>query len=88
MLGWEAVNEVVAGEAFYRRRHPGVTFKKVALTNQFFNSGANEKASLNAVELLDQRDLAQLLSEHRVTMLEVERLLYNEWNHAEADAIS
>lgn len=86
LLGWDAVNEVVAGEAFYRRRHPGVTFKKVGLTNQFFNSGAHEKASLNAVELLDQSHLANLLTEHRVTLLDVERLLYNEWSHAEAEA--
>jgi SNF2-related domain/Helicase conserved C-terminal domain/Restriction endonuclease len=80
LLGWDAVNEVVAGEAFYRRKHPGVAFKKVGLTNQFFNSGAHEKASLNAVELLDQSHLAQLLAEHRVTMIDVERLLYNQWD--------
>lgn len=79
LLSWDAVNEVVAGEAFYRRRHPGVTFKKVGLTNQFFNSGAHEKATLNDVELLDQSHLAQFLSEHRVTMLDVERLLYQDW---------
>lgn len=88
LLGWDAVNEVVAGEAFYRRRHPGVTFKKVGLTNQYFNSGAHEKAALNAVELLDQNHLAQLLKDYQVTMLDVERLLYNEWSHAEAEAVS
>lgn len=86
LLGWDAVNEVVAGEAFYRRRHPGVAFKKVGLTNQFFNGGAHEKASLNAVELLDQSHLAKLLAEHRVTMLDVERLLYTEWAQVEASA--
>ncbi|WP_231851207.1 SNF2-related protein [Serpentinimonas maccroryi] len=79
LLSWDAVNEVVAGEAFYRRRHPGVTFKKVGLTNQFFNSGAHEKATLNDVELLDQSHLAQLLAKHSVTMLDVERLLYHDW---------
>lgn len=87
LLGWEAVNEVVAGEAFYRRRHPGVTFKKVGLTNQFFNSGAHEKASLNAVELLDQSHLAQMLAEHRVTLLDVERLLYIKLNDFEAQVV-
>lgn len=86
LLGWDAVSEVVAGEAIYRRRHPGVTFKKIALTNQYFNSGAHEKALLNDVDLLDQRHLSQLLMDHRVTMLEVERLLYNEWSHAESEA--
>jgi len=39
---------------------------------------------MNAVELLDQSHLAQLLTEHRVTMLEVERLLYNDWSHTQA----
>jgi len=77
---------VVAGEAFYRRRHPGVTFKKVGLTNQFFNSGAHEKARLNEVELLDQSQLAKLLAEHSVTMLDVERVLYNDWSHLAAEA--
>jgi hypothetical protein len=83
LLGWDAVNEIVAGEAFYRRRHPDVSFKKVGLTNQFFNPGAHEKASLNSVELLEQTHLAKMLTEHRVTMLDVERLLYNDWNQWE-----
>jgi hypothetical protein len=87
LLGWDAVNEVVAGEAFYRRRHPGVTFKKVGLTNQFFNIGAHEKAALNAVELLDQRHLAQMLAEYRVTLLDVERLLYIKLNDAEVGLV-
>jgi hypothetical protein len=83
LLSWDAVKEVVAGEAFYRRRHPEVNFKKVGLTNQFFNSGAHEKAYLNEVELLDQSHLGQMLAENHVTILEVERLLYKEWGHFE-----
>ena len=86
LVGWDAVNEVVAGEAFYLKRHPGVTFKKVALTNQFFNAGAHERASLNQVELLDQNHLGQLLSEHTVTLLELERLLYSDWAQTEEPA--
>ncbi|SIT39489.1 SNF2-related protein [Paraburkholderia piptadeniae] len=85
-LGWEAVKEVVAGEAFYRRRHPGVTFEKVCITNQFFNRQAQENATLNAVELLDQKHLADLLSRHTVTMLEVERMLFAEWQTTESAA--
>lgn len=83
LLSWDVVTEVVSGEAFYRRRHPGVTFKKVGLTNQFFNSGAHERASLNDVELMDQSHLAQLLLKHRVTILDVERFLYQEWSETE-----
>jgi len=82
-LGWEAVKDVVTGEAFYRRRHPGVEFAKVCITNQFFNRQARENAALNDVELLDQTNLAAMLTEHAVTMLEVERILFTEWQHAD-----
>ena len=83
-LSWDAVKEVVAGEAFYRRRHPNVTFKKVCLTNQFFNSAAHESAVLNGVELMDQRHLENLLREHPVTIFEIERFLYTELANAES----
>lgn len=79
-LGWDAVKEVVAGEAFYKRRHPEVAFEKVCITNQSFNSHAVENAALNGVELLDQARLATLLESHTVTMLEVERMLYSAWD--------
>lgn len=78
-LGWDAVKEVVAGEAFYKRRHFEVQFQKVCITNQFFNSHAIENAALNGVKLLDQTDLAAMLNAHTVTMLEIERMLYVTW---------
>lgn len=78
-LNWDAVKEVVTGEAFYRRRHPPVNFRKICITNQFFNRQAQENAALNSVELLDQTHVAQLLELHSVTMLEVEKMLYAEW---------
>ncbi|VVD65088.1 putative endonuclease [Pandoraea iniqua] len=78
-LGWDAVKEVVAGEAFYRRRHPNVSFEKVCVTNQFFNAQARENADLNSVGLLDQTHLGDLLQLHEITMLEVERMLFSEW---------
>lgn len=78
-LGWDAVKEVVAGEAFYRRRHPNIKFEKVCVTNQFFNRQAQENAALNGVKLLDQRDIGILLAKYPVTMLEVERMLYTDW---------
>lgn len=77
-LGWEAVKDVVGGEAFYRRRHPNVDFKKVVLTNQYLNASAIEQAELNQVNLLDRTQLAELLENFRVTMLDVERMLYIE----------
>lgn len=83
-LSWEAVKDVVTGEAFYKRRHPGIVFEKVCLTNQFFNPQARENASLNSVELLDQVQLTALLQQHTVTMLEVEKMLYADWQHPDA----
>jgi superfamily II DNA or RNA helicase len=81
-LGWEAVKDVVAGEAFYRRRHPGIQFTKVGVTNQFFNAQAHEQARLNKVELVDQVRLNELLDRYSVTMMDVERLLYAEWDNS------
>lgn len=76
----EAVKDVVTGEAFYRRRHPGVVFDKVCITNQYFDKQTHENAMLNGVELLTQTHLAELLTTYGVTMLEVERMLFAEWS--------
>ena len=81
-LGWEAVKDVVTGEAFYKRRHPAIEFSKVCLTNQFFNHQAHENATLNSVELLDQSHLKDLLERYPVTLLEVERILYSDWGES------
>jgi hypothetical protein len=78
-LGWETVKDVVGGEAYYRQRHPNVEFEKVGLTNQFFNDHAHEHARLNNVTLLEQTQLEALLRDHPVTMLEIERMLYADW---------
>lgn len=85
-LGWETVKDVVGGEAFYRRKHPNIDFKKVGVTNQFFNAQAYEQAELNDVELIDQDRLGQLLDRHHVTMMDLERLLYAEWGE-NSDAV-
>jgi len=78
-LSWDAVKDVVTGEAVYRRRHPGVEFQRACVTNQGFNDTAMMHAELNGVELYSQERLAKLLREHPVTMADVERLLYREW---------
>ncbi|MBY4596397.1 SNF2-related protein [Ottowia caeni] len=83
-LNWDAVKEVVAGEAFYKRKHPGVVFKKVGLTSQSFNLQAHDNARLNDVMLLERPNLADMLNEHHVTMLDVERILYTDWASTEA----
>jgi type II secretory pathway component PulJ len=56
-----------------------VDFTKVCVTNQFSNRQTQENAELNMVELIDQRDLGTLLERFEVTLLEVEKLLFSEW---------
>lgn len=74
-LGWDAVKEVVGGEAFYQRRHPNITFRKVCITNQRFNRQAKDQAELNSVELIDCDGLSALLNHHPVTVFDAERVL-------------
>lgn len=73
-LSWDAVKEVVAGEAFYRKIHPGVEFSKICITNSYFNSAAQARAEPNSVKLLDRSDITGLLSEFPVTMLDIEKI--------------
>ena len=74
-LGWEAIKDVVTGEAKYKFEHPGVIFTKVAVTNQFFNDNAHFHAELNKVRLVDQTALAELLDTHCVVRGEIEAML-------------
>ena len=74
-MGWEAIKDVVTGEARYKFEHPGVVFTKVAVTNQFFNDNARFHADLNKVRLVDQADLAKLLDTHCVVRGDIEALL-------------
>ena len=53
------------------------------MTNQFFNRQAKENAELNLVKLLDQSALAVMLEKYEVTMLEVERILFAEWQQSD-----
>ena len=39
-VGWDAIKEVAAGAARYQARFAGTRFRKVAVTNQNFTSGA------------------------------------------------
>lgn len=78
-LNWDAVKEVVAGAAFYERRHPDVEFSRVCLTNQFFNSQAHQNATLNGVRLVEQSGLGELLGALPVSMIEVEQVLFADW---------
>jgi HJR/Mrr/RecB family endonuclease len=81
-LDWGAVKEVVGGHAFYARQFPNVIFDRVCMTNQYFDQQARVNAELNDVELVERPQLAQMLIETAVSMLEVERILYTEWAQA------
>ena len=87
-LGWDAVKDVVGGEASYRRQHPGVHFKKVCVTNQFFNENTHRQAELNEVALYDQNALAELIETYPITLTDVERLLFTNWDAAASPTAS
>jgi len=71
-LNWDAVKEVVTGAATYRAQYRGVSFRTVCVTNRQFNSGAQQHAKLNDVDLFDQDNLAALLREYSVMESELE----------------
>ena len=72
-LGWEAVKDVVGGEASYRLKYPGVQFSKVGVTNRYFNNEARRQAAANGVRLVDRDELSQLLKDNRTTVDHIER---------------
>lgn len=78
-LGWEAIKDVVTGEAAFRARYPGIAFQKVCLTNQRFNANARKQAALNRVRLVDRGQLERLLKEQPLTLSDIERVLFTDW---------
>jgi hypothetical protein len=78
-LDWDAVKDVVGGQAFYERQFPGVSFGKICITNQRFNERARQNATLNGVELIEQPQLLSMLEDTPVTMVDIERVLFTDW---------
>jgi hypothetical protein len=78
-LGWDAVKDVVTGEARYLAHYPGVKFQKVCVTNSRFNSGAHAQAEANDVELVESHSLEQLHAEHEIFVDDLERMLFPSW---------
>lgn len=81
-LPWEAVKDVVAGQAHYAAQFPGQSFDLVCLTNQRFDKQAHRNAGLNSVELIEQERLDLMLQETPVSMMEVEQALFTDWAQA------
>lgn len=71
-VGWDAVKEVTAGAARYQARFKGTRFKRVAVTNQGFTSGAVSQAEENKVQLVTRKELAEMLGAHPITNYEFE----------------
>ena len=66
-IGWDAIKEVTAGAARYQSRFPGTLFKKVAVTNQSFTSGAVTQADANNVRLVTRLELEKMLGAHPIS---------------------
>jgi Holliday junction resolvase len=81
-LNDQGVKDVVSGEAEYRLRHPGVAFSKWAVTNQFFNDTAHERAKKNNVTLINQLGIETLLDRHPVTNTDIQRFLHSGWDES------
>lgn len=75
-LGWDAVRDVVGGEAHYRRRFPNIEFQKYVITNQRFNGDAHAQAEKNQVLLIERSKLEDMLEKYPVNMIDVERQLH------------
>jgi HJR/Mrr/RecB family endonuclease/superfamily II DNA or RNA helicase len=65
-VGWDAIKEVTTGAARYQARFPGTLFRRVAVTNQRFTSGAREHAEGNRVTLVERWRLEEMLAKHPV----------------------
>ena len=71
-VGWDAIKEVTAGAARYQSRFSGTRFKRVAVTNQNFTSGAIAQAEANQVHLVTRKHLEDMLGVHPITNHEFE----------------
>jgi HJR/Mrr/RecB family endonuclease len=75
-VGWDAVKEVTAGAAKYQACYPGVMFRRVAVTNQRFNSNAHAQAGVNRVNLMEREHLLKLLQQHPIDNLEFDQAVF------------
>ena len=66
--GWDAIKDVVTGEAAYKVKYPGVKFKRIAITNQLFNKSAMDQAKFNNVELIDRNAINSMLDKYPMTL--------------------
>lgn len=65
-VGWDAIKEVTTGAARYQAQFAGTKFRRRAVTNQRFTSGARAHAEANKVTLVERTQLEELLAKHPV----------------------
>jgi len=75
VVGWDAIKEVTAGSARYQARFAGTRFRRLAVTNQEFTSGAIVQAQANQIELVTRVRLEELLGMHPMTKHEFDGAL-------------
>lgn len=71
-VGWDAIKEVTTGAARYQAQFAGTKFRRLAVTNQRFTSGARAHAEGNNVSLVERTQLEELLARHPVHNHELE----------------
>lgn len=69
-VGWDAVKEVFAGAAKYRAMYAGTKLGNVAVTNQYFTSGAVSQASANRVRLVQRAEIEEMLGKYPISNIE------------------
>lgn len=85
-VGWDAIKEVTAGAAKYQARFRGTRFRRLAVTNQSFTTGAREQATANQVELVVRSRLEEILGANPVTNHEFDTALQEETLYSEVMA--
>jgi hypothetical protein len=74
-IGWDAIKEVTAGAARYQAQYARTLFRRLAVTNQGFTSGAVAQAEANRVELVAREQLETLMARHPITNHEFDSAL-------------
>ena len=71
-VGWDAIKEVTTGAALYQARFSGTKFRRLAVTNQTFTSGARAHALANRVALVERPRIEEMLGAYPIHNYEFE----------------
>ncbi len=70
-LGREALSDVIMDYNEFAQMIPDVSFKKIAITNQYFNEEVKRRAILHGVELIEKLEILELLEKHPIRLVEL-----------------